>query len=304
MAHDLHNALTEAGVIRYGIIDAAPVDEAEMARYEAWLAAGHNGAMTYLANHHHVRRDPRRLIETADGARSMIVCALPYAHPWEGNIDGLDIAMYARGEDYHDVARRRLQPVADLIGGTTRICVDSAPLRERYWAVRAGIGFVGRNGTLIIPGTGSYIFIATILTDKYLTPTMPADHSRAAAHCADCGACLRACPGGALHGDGSMDARRCLSYLTIEYRGDFSPEMTPMGRTLYGCDICQRVCPHNAAPPMGLPEFLPRPICATLTRSDIAQMTPAAFKAAFAGSPIVRTRLTGLQRNAGAINDK
>ena len=193
-------------------------------------------------------------------------------------------------------------------GGETRVCVDTAPLRERHWAVRAGLGFTGLNNQLIIPGFGSKIFLTEILWTVGVPPDAPCTAS-----CLRCGACLRACPGKALDADGSaLDARRCLSYLTIEHRGDF-PDGAPRpaaGQRIYGCDICADVCPYNspealaAATAATLPEFAMRPAVESLkSTADIAALTPDSFAAIFRGSAVRRARLAGLHRNAGASPD-
>ena len=189
-----------------------------------------------------MRRDPRLLLD-GEGARTLIVTLFAYqdnVHPAEGVPY---IAHYALGQDYHDVLRRRLKTVIGQLrprfGGKWRICVDSAPLMERYWAARAGLGVIGDNGCLIVPGVGANFFIATIVT----TAQMPTDDPvEGTSHCLGCGRCVRACPTGALRGDGSVDARRCISYLTIESHDDI-PADIPTGNTLYGCDVCRRACP-------------------------------------------------------------
>ena len=189
-----------------------------------------------------MRRDPRLLLD-GEGARTLIVTLFAYqdnVHPAEGVPY---IAHYALGQDYHDVLRRRLKTVIGQLrprfGGKWRVCVDSAPLMERYWAARAGLGVIGDNGCLIVPGVGANFFIATIVT----TAQMPTDDPvEGTSHCLGCGRCVRACPTGALRGDGSVDARRCISYLTIESHDDI-PANIPTGNTLYGCDVCRRACP-------------------------------------------------------------
>lgn len=198
--------------------------------------------MDYLGRYGEVRRDPRLLLD-GEGARTLIVTLFAYqdnVHPAEGVPY---IAHYALGQDYHDVLRRRLKTVIGQLrprfGGKWRICVDSAPLMERYWAARAGLGVIGDNGCLIVPGVGANFFIATIVT----TAQMPTDDPvEGTSHCLGCGRCVRACPTGALRGDGSVDARRCISYLTIESHDDI-PADIPTGNTLYGCDVCRRACP-------------------------------------------------------------
>lgn len=289
--------LREAGVYRAGVAALEPVSPAMDKAYARWIEAGRHGGMSYMERYADVRRDPRLLL---DGAVSLISCAFPYYYPLDSEPV---MARYALGDDYHDVVRRRLEDVAEKMRAqwrcATRVCVDTAPLRERYWAVRAGVGFVGRNNQLIVPGGGSYFFLGEILTTLEIAP----DESCRLA-CGDCGACVTACPAGALDGvDNALDARRCLSCLTIEHRGDFPPGTRLHGH-LYGCDECQRVCPHNAHPAISsIPEFRPRPAVAGMTLERAAGLSQAEFSAIFVRSAVKRTKLAGLQRNAKAILD-
>lgn len=242
MLADIRREVFAVGAYACGVVRAMPVTAEAVARYEEWLADGNAGNMDYLGRYGEVRRDPRLLLD-GEGARALIVTLFAYqdnVHPAEGVPY---IAHYALGQDYHDVLRRRLKTVIGQLrprfGGKWRICVDSAPLMERYWAARAGLGVIGDNGCLIVPGVGANFFIATIVT----TAQMPTDDPvEGTSHCLGCGRCVRACPTGALRGDGSVDARRCISYLTIESHDDI-PADIPTGNTLYGCDVCRRACP-------------------------------------------------------------
>lgn len=265
-----------------------PVEAAAVEQHRRWIAAGHHGDMAYLDRYDEVRADPRLLLE---GARSIICVAFPYFtdEPVE-----LPVSLYARGRDYHEVVRERLRALAALLPGESRVCVDTAPLRERYWAARLGLGFVGRNNQLIIPSLGSYFFLGFIITTAEVESESPAA-GLGAAGCDGCRRCVDACPGGCLFADGAgVDARRCLSYLTIEYRGELSGELL----VLYGCDVCQRVCPHNrGVRPTPIADFHPSAEMMALTAADVASMTPERFSALFRHSAIKRTRLAGLQRN-------
>lgn len=287
-------AARDVGAAAVGFAAVHPLSEEENAQYDSWIAAGHHAGMEYMARHSRLRRNPGTLLP---GARSVMCAAFPYA-PEKGQRSAL-FADYALGDDYHDVLRRRLQIVADAMTAAvpesqTRICVDTAPLRERLWAVKAGLGFVGLNCQLIIPGTGSRVFLAEILWTASVTPSQPCTHTG----CMQCGACIRSCPGHALDGCGSIDAARCLSYLTIEHRGDLPDDLSLAGRRIYGCDICQDVCPHNAvAAPAVIPEFRPRPQVAALTADTIEAMEQADFSRIFKGSAVKRAKLVGLQRN-------
>lgn len=301
----LDSILREADAYRWGVARCEPVSPDDIGLYTRWTAGGNHAGMSYLEKYGEVRSDPHLLL---DGAQSLIVCAFPYYHPVEYSADRPRFARYALATDYHEVVRERLTRAATAIreqwGGETRVCVDTAPLRERYWAVRAGLGFIGRNCQLIIPGAGSYFFIGTILTTVTLEPDAPCTLG-----CGDCGRCLKACPTGALGaglenentGFPILDARRCISYLTIEHRGPL-PENPRLGNRIYGCDVCADVCPHNAAPPVTtIPEFIPRQSVTSLTLADITSLTPERFASIFTHSAVKRTKLAGLIRNAAHL---
>lgn len=286
-SQELKDLVLSSGAVTCGIatLHTVPSD-----RYESFLAANAHGDMHYLENHLHIRQDPTLLLH---GAQTILVAAYNYYTPDHTSPDGLQWARYALGTDYHEVLRARLSPVAQAItqatGADTRICVDTAPLHERYWAQQAGIGVIGLNSALITPH-GSWVLLASILTTHPFTPDTPATGT-----CIGCGRCLRQCPTRAINPDGTLIAARCLSYCTIEYRG---PKNFDNGPHIYGCDICQQVCPHNRhAVPTDIPEFLPRPAILALTREDIAAMTQPQFSAIFTHSAVKRTKLAGLKRN-------
>lgn len=304
-ASELRRRLKDAGVFKSGIARVEAVDAATVTGYDRWLSEGMNGEMAYLEKYHDIRSNPALLLP---GARSVVSCAFNY---WWGPVDSpLRWASYALGDDYHDVVRGRLQSVADAItaetGAECRVCVDTAPILERYWAVRSGVGFIGLNQQLIIPGAGTHFFLGEIITTLDLTPDAPCTLA-----CGECRRCLRACPGGALRENNkapgnpateiTLDSRRCLSYLTIEYRGEL-PEGTRLSKHIYGCDVCQEVCPHNRKAPLSdIEEFRPRPAILRLDTEAILAMRQEDFSAIFRKSAIKRTKLTGLQRNARAI---
>ncbi len=256
--------------------------------------------MGYLARNMELRNDPRGLLPSA---KTVIVAAFNYYPKHLQPAENPQFAYYAYGRDYHEVVRERLNALADFIkeryGGDTRVCVDTAPLHERYWAQKAGIGFEGVNSQLIIPGRGSYFFLGEVLTSVDFTPSAPCD-----CDCGRCGACMRACPAGAIKGDGTIDASRCLSYLTIEYRGDL-PDDTPAGNRIYGCDACQLVCPHNRhAQPTDIADFAPSERFLTLDEERIAALTPESFNAIFRHSAVKRTKLSGLLRNLRLLRSR
>lgn len=277
-----------------GLAPAAPLPKERAAALHRWLAAGMHGEMSYLERHAALRLDPTLLVP---GARTVVSVALNYypaATPPEG---GFRLARYALGLDYHDVMRRRLRALLTAIGAESdgRPCCDTTPVDEHYWAVRCGLGWQGRNGQLIIPGAGSYFFLGELLltlpADRYDEPSAP--------RCGTCSRCVKACPGGALNGDGTMDARRCLSYLTIEQRGPL-PSGTGrlMGRCFYGCDRCSETCPWNRfARPTDVEAFAPRPGLLDMTDEAWLRLSPEEYRTLFKGSAVKRAKYEGLMRN-------
>ncbi|HUH02381.1 MAG TPA: tRNA epoxyqueuosine(34) reductase QueG [Kofleriaceae bacterium] len=250
-------ALAEAarlGFHRAGVATIEP--PARYPAYRAWLEADQHGSMAYMAAPEHVagRLDPGSLLE---GARAAVVVALAYAPDDDSRDDrarrGL-VARYARGLDYHGVIKHKLRQLAAALEAAagrpvqSRACVDTAPVLERELAERAGLGFVAKNTMLISPGLGSYTLLGELLVDVELAPTESQDH--VTQRCGSCRACLDACPTGAFPAPHVLDARRCISYLTIEHRGSIEPALRPaLGPMIFGCDICQQVCPFNAAAP-------------------------------------------------------
>lgn len=288
---DIKSLAAEVGFYAVGFADAEPVDASVTEYYGKWIAEGKNADMAYLANHAEIRRDPRLLL---DGAKTVIVLAMSYFHKVGEGENLCNFALYAHGDDYHEVLRERLKPIVQCIenqGFETRVCVDSAPILERYWAVRAGVGFQGRNSMLIVPGAGSYFFLCEIVTSLALPADEPCTLS-----CGDCMACVKHCPGAAIE-NRHIDARKCHSYLTIEHRGNLPANLSLSG--IYGCDECQKCCPHNAAPPFTpLSAFHLRPALSSLTPQAVLSLTQPEFSAIFTHSAVKRTKLAGLQRNA------
>lgn len=286
----IREAILSAGACRVGFAEASQVDPAVCRAYDEWIAAGQHGGMTYLERYNDIRNDPRLLL---DGAHTVICCAFDYRQPVRHPL----FADYALGADYHEIIRQRLRPVADslcaTLGGQMRICVDTAPIRERYWATRAGIGIIGLNGLLIVDGIGSKVFLAEIIWTGKVAP----DQSRLNETCMKCGACLRACPGKALSGDRTLDARRCNSYLTIEHRGNLPEGLRLPGR-IYGCDACQDVCPHNVPGVTSVTEFLPSEQLLQLDIDVIRNMDQEYYRSVFRHSAVRRAKLEALLRNA------
>ena len=283
----------------------------ELAHLPEWLASGYGGQMRYLA-------DPRResASSTLAGARSLIVCGLVYntAHPRTsdamaaGNAEAPHgwISRYAWGADYHAVVGERLERlVAAMRAGIAepfeaRPYVDTGPLSERVAAKYAGLGWLGKNTMLIHPQIGSWFFLGVVVTTLELTPSLGLDEPPQPDLCGHCTLCLDACPTGAFVEPGVMDARRCISYLTIEHRGSIAEELRPlMGAHVYGCDICQDVCPYNGrAPVSALAEFQPRPDLFAPSLEWLASLTVEEYQREFRGSAMKRAKYQGLVRNA------
>lgn len=282
------------GIHHFAVAEISEVDSDADALYARWISTGRNASMDYLAKYPDIRRSPELLLP---GARTIICCAIPYPRPETTDTMSVKISSYALGTDYHEVLRRLLTSVAQEITvheGGFRVCVDTAPLRERYWAHRTGLGRVCRNNYLYVPGLGQYCFLGEIITTLKLKPrTLMAESA-----CSGCNRCVQACPTGALSSDGSIDAAKCLSYLTIEHRGDFPPDTDICGH-LYGCDECARACPLNriAPHPPIHPDLQPRPALTALTAEAIGAMTQTDFSTTFSHSAIKRTKLAGLLRN-------
>lgn len=285
------------GIAKIGFAVANPVDNDNQNIYSRWIQNGKHGEMEYLSRYNDVRNDPRLLLPSTG---TIISCAINYYPQQKQSPSVPQIASYALGQDYHEVVRVRLSALATFIktlwGGETRVCVDTAPLRERYWAVKSGLGFIGINNQLIIPGRGSYFFLGEILTTLQIPEDEPCTLK-----CTQCGACIKACPNKAISPDGSIDATRCLSYLTIEHRGEL-PEDIFLGNRVYGCDTCQEVCPHNRnAQPTNVEEFSPSPELLHLDRKAMEEMTQEQFSAIFRHSAVKRTKYAGLMRNLKKI---
>jgi len=250
-APDVVAIARELGFARVAVVPIEPPRRHHL--YESWLAAGHGGEMHYLATpaHRAQRADLRTIL---DGARSLIVVALAYGRGTVVPVDRLrgTIARYARGDDYHLVMRDKLVRLADRLAQeletsiASRPCVDSAPVLEREWAERGGLGFIAKNTMLIAPGLGSYVVLGELLVDRELAITAP--EALPKPRCGSCTACLDACPTQAFPAAYALDARRCISYLTIEHHGIIPTELrSAIGTWVFGCDVCQEVCPFNAA---------------------------------------------------------
>lgn len=279
-----------------GFAAAVPVDDEAARRYRQWLADGKNGTMAYLENHLSLRDDPSLLLP---GAKTVISLAMNYLPRRLQPADAPQFAYYAYGNDYHDVVASRLDRFIGLLNAeyacSCRRCVDTAPLRERYWAQKAGIGFVGKNNQLIIPGKGSFFFLGEVVTTLPVQPDLPCTQS-----CGNCRKCQDACPTGALDGgQGALDARRCISCLTIEHRGVLPEKVAErLGNRVYGCDECQKACPHNRhAVPTEIPEFAPSEEFLSLSYASMDAMTEDDWRRIFRKSAVKRAKFAGLTRN-------
>lgn len=284
-----------------GIAPAVRFPEADT--YRQWLAKGYAGEMNYLSRHLEKRLDCRVLFPPA---RSVIVCGLSYhssisaAAPVASPERGW-ISRYAWGDDYHTVVKHKLLALLEFIRHEThtdleaKVCVDTVPLLERLHGYYAGLGWIGKNGALINQRYGSWFFLGEILLNLELEYDVPA-----AERCGNCTRCLNACPIGALVASRTLDARRCLSYLSIEFKGEIPEEFrSAFGKTVFGCDRCQEVCPWNqCAEAPGLPEFLPREGLYQPDLRWLSALSAEDFRQTFNNSPIARATFQGIRRNA------
>lgn len=316
-------ALAE-GFAACGVARATRVSAAREHELRQWLAEGCHGDMAYLANHVELKLDPRRLVE---GAQTVVsVAANYYPGDWEAEAgaevgaahcgqdenaenarfhrcNALRLSRYAYGTDYHEVVKQMLRGMMQRLGLTEgkdgRAFVDTAPIDEKYWAEQCGLGWRGRNSQLIMPGMGSYYFLGELV----LTQSVDAYDEKAQNRCGTCRSCLDACPMHALRGDGTLDARRCLSYLTIEQRGNIPAEARhAMQHCFYGCDRCAEACPWNRrfAQPTSIAQLQPRQALLDMTPAQWAELTPEQYRALFKKSAVKRAKFEGVKRNIAA----
>jgi len=301
---DIKGKAIELGFDAVGITNALPIDAGQAELLSTWLKAGYAGQMRYMHRNFEKRINPAKLLENA---QSVIVVGLNYKppkqQPRQAGAAGPTgrIAEYAQYEDYHPFIKKRLVKLADFVTSTAgegvrfKVCVDSAPLAERSVALRAGLGFIGKNHTLIHPVLGPQIFLGEIVTTLRLRPDTP---SRC--NCAGCNRCMDACPTGALRRDGQFDANKCISYLTIEYKGPIPVEAAErMGDRLFGCDECVLACPVQMdAPPCKNKELKFYPDRAGLDLDEVLSLSTESSERRFSDSPIRRPGLDILKRNA------
>jgi epoxyqueuosine reductase len=299
----LRRRARELGFDKVGVARAEPL-AGESARLAEWLARGFQGEMRWMERDPQRRTDPRELVP---GARAVVAVALNYYTPHEHGEDPSTgkISRYAWGDDYHDVLGEKLGALLEWVretvpGAEGRVCVDAQPAMDKAWAVRAGLGWIGKHSNLITRELGSWVFLGELILNVELEPDAPFVED----HCGTCTLCLEACPTGAITEPYVVDSRRCISYATIELRAPELPaEISDrLQGWLYGCDICQDVCPWNRfEQPTREPRFEPRPGAVNPSLSDILSLTHDDYVIRFRRSPVKRAKLHGLQRNARAL---
>lgn len=291
------------GFNKTGIVSAVSLDD-EARRLKEWLARGYHGGMSWLARDVEKRASPREIFPEA---RSVIVVALNYYTPQQHEQDSNTgkVSRYAWGDDYHDVVSQKLRALLSWIEeqdplATGKVCVDIQPIMDKAWAVRAGLGWLGKHTNVITQEYGSWVFIGELL----LNLELEYDHERVEDHCGTCTLCIDACPTDAITEPYVVDSNKCISYATIELR---APELPPEIETnlegwMYGCDICQDVCPWNRFEQVtDEPRFAPREGNVNAELRDIVDLTHDAYVERFRGSAMKRAKLSGLQRNARAL---
>jgi epoxyqueuosine reductase len=277
----------------------------EAPRLEHWLNRQMHGQMSYMANHFDKRLDPRLLVDDAKSVVTVLLNYFPEQALPEGN-DDLKISKYAYGTDYHFVIKDKLKALLDFIrdeigevGG--RAFVDSAPVMDKAWAKRAGLGWVGKHSNLINRQIGSFFFIGELILDLDLTPDQPI-----ADYCGTCTRCIDACPTDAIADPYVVDGSKCISYFTIELKEAIPNEVKGQFENwIFGCDICQDVCPWNRfSRPHQTPAFAPDPALLSFSRTDWEEITNVVFQQVFRQSAVKRTKLAGLQRNIRFVGDE
>lgn len=281
-----------------GIAPALPVSEEHRKALSQWLASDSQADMVYMENHFEKRCNPQLLVE---GTRCVVSVALNYYPAQKLPENEYQLAWYAYGKDYHDIMRSKLTALFEYIRENLapslegRVFCDTAPVLERYWAERAGLGWIGKNTQLIIPHAGSTFFLGELFlnmeADQYDEPQPN--------RCGSCTRCLQACPTNALEAPQSLDARRCLSFLTIENKSGIPASMaSKLGNRIYGCDECQRACPWNRfATPCQTPELHPSPALLEMKRQDWHELTEEQYRNLFKDSAVKRAKYSGLMRN-------
>jgi epoxyqueuosine reductase len=299
----IKNEALRLGFMACGISKADFLAE-EAPRLESWLNNNHHGEMSYMANHFDKRLDPRLLV---NGAKSVVSLTLNYfTEDKQSDINAPKISKYAFGTDYHTVIKEKLKEllafINDNIGEVAGRCfVDSAPVMDKVWAQKSGLGWRGKNSNLISKDAGSFFFLAELIIDLDLAYDTPF----VADHCGSCTRCIDACPTDAIRAPYVVDGSKCISYLTIELKNEIPSEFKgKMENWMFGCDICQDVCPWNRfATPHNEPSFTPTLELLSLNEKELIEMTDEVFKQVFKGSAVKRTKFTGLKRNIDFLRE-
>lgn len=303
--HTIHikTLATELGFEFCGIAKAQKLDD-DARRLESWLQKDMHGTMGYMEKHFDLRTDPSKLVP---GAKSVITLMKNYYPAEQQETNAPKISKYAYGKDYHEIIRAKLDEFLDNIKSKIgdihgRGFVDSAPVLERAWAQRSGLGWIGKNGNLITKENGSFYFIATLITDLELQY----DDAFAKDYCGTCTRCIDECPTDAILPDKVIDGSKCISYFTIELKDMLIPD-TMKGKFdnwIFGCDVCQDVCPWNRfSKPTNEMAFTPIPEILNLSTKEWTELTEESFKKIFSASPLKRSKYSGIQRNLKFITE-
>ncbi len=293
----------DLGFSAVGIAQAGFLEE-EAPRFEKWLKNGYHGKMSYMENHFDKRLDPTKLVP---GAKSLISLSYNYFPEKKQKENTYKIAKYAYGKDYHFVVKDKLKAlftyIISLAGEVEgRIFTDSAPVMERAWAKKAGLGWEGKHSLIIQKNKGSFFFLAEIILDLELEYDTPFQTD----HCGTCHRCIDACPTGAILSDKIINASQCISYFTIELKDELPANMRGKFEDwMFGCDICQDVCPWNRfSLPHREPAFTPHPDLLNMNKNDWEEITEEVFREIFRKSAVKRTKFSGLKRNIAFLKEK
>jgi epoxyqueuosine reductase len=304
-SHHTHLIKSEATRLGFSFCGISKADflEAEAPILEQWLEQGRHGRMSYMENYFEMRLDPRKLVP---GAKSVISLLLNYYPENEQNTesDSYNISKYAYGKDYHKVIKAKLKELYEFINSEIgeiggRVFVDSAPVMDKAWAKKSGLGWMGKNTNIINPKEGSFFFIAELIIDLELEYDGPMKD-----YCGSCTRCIDACPTDALIAPYQIDASKCISYFTIELRENIPDEYhNKLGNWIFGCDVCQDVCPWNRfSKPNHEPEFSPTNHILEMNKSEWDEITEDVFVKLFKDSPLKRTGFEGMKRNITVNN--
>lgn len=301
LAENIKQRALFEGFNKVGIVGAASLED-EGRRLKEWLARGHHGEMGWMARDVHKRIDPREIFPQA---RSVVVVALNYftPHQHQQSHETGKVSRYAWGDDYHDVVKEKLVSLLAWIkeqepSAAGKVCVDIQPVMDKAWAVRAGLGWLGKHSNVITQEHGSWVFIGELL----LNLDLEYDRERVEDHCGTCTLCIDACPTAAITEPYVVDSNKCISYATIELRAPELPEKMDLAGWLYGCDICQDVCPWNRfEEATSEARFEPREGNIDVGLEEVLEFTPETYAARYRGSAMKRAKLSGLQRNARSL---